>query len=349
MARRKRGGGCGLVLLVLLGVGGAVAFYAFRAPPIPDDPLAAVPASARALLRVDLPALRESPLFPLIAGPSGADEWAAGLEARCGFDPLGMVDAALAFVTAEAPADVSPLDAGLGHVGFVLAGRFDHERLATCLRSAVTQDGEDLEMISLAGYPAVAVGGSRAAFVGKHGIVLGDEELVVAALRTLDGDAPSLRDEAPELGALFDRVGRTPGGSPREVAAVAALPPRWRTAADGPLGELATLAELDPPPHAPEALALGARVSRGLALGLLLHFADAQDASRLRDAAVAAKDATLGMPLVSMSPAGPALDALEVEARGGDASFAIDLDAARLAALLGAADLLGLDALQPGR
>ncbi len=331
----------GLALLVAVGVGGAYAFHALAPPRIPEDPLEAVPASAQAVLRVNVPALRNSPLFSHVEGLTGLGERMAALEEKCGFDPFEMVDALYAFPVATAEEPAPDAAARLTFVGLLLAGHFDHERLAGCLGEALDATGQEHRLTAVGGFPALAAGDSRAVFVGRQGVILGAEAVAEEVLRTLQGDAPSLRDEAPELAALLERVAERPGGGPQELALAGTFPPSWRESPPALAQSALEAADLGETLTSLEAFAGGGRERRGLAQSVLLHIDAASAATAAGDAANAAKERLLGAPLIAMSPAGAALDTMQLEARGQDAVLAFDLDGAALAGLLEALDLLG--------
>ncbi|MEO0326857.1 MAG: hypothetical protein AAF447_28200 [Myxococcota bacterium] len=342
----------GLAFLVAVGVGGALAFRAFAPPRIPENPLEAVPANAQAVLRVNVPALRNSPIFTHVEALTGLAERMDALEERCGFDPFEMVDALYAFPVATEPDAAEPDAAArpeadgdassqLTYVGLLLAGHFDHERLGACLGDALESTGQEHGLTTVGGFPALAAGASRAVFVGRQGVILGSEEVAEEVLRTLQGDKPSLRDEAPELAALLERVAQRPGGGSRELALVGTFPGRWRERPPAPVRSALGAVDLGDALGSLEAFAAGGRVSRGLALSLLLHFDDAEAAQAAHDAAAGMKERLMNAPLIAMSPAGAALETVELEARGADATLAFDVDGAGLATLLDAAEFLG--------
>src|SRR5690606_3430404 len=137
------------------------------------------PHDAGIAFHVDVPALMGSTLWKTFVVARGQDAGLRQLEERCGFDPAAAVEN----VTAYVMGGETPLE----HVGFVVEGDFDHEALAGCLRSAVTEDGGALEEVEVEGARAVARGDARAAFIGRRGVIAGNEAVVGAGIRAVAG------------------------------------------------------------------------------------------------------------------------------------------------------------------
>lgn len=329
--RRPSAKALGFGLAALLVVGAAGAYFWFRGATLDLDPLNNVPATASAVLHLDVPAVRSSALWRRLVIEPG---YGGGLERvaeRCGFDPLSGVANLTAFAEGEERWS-------LDHVGFIARGEFDHERLGECVRSVVGEEGGHVVRVDMEGVPAIAgEGDSRAAFLGSDGIVLGHEDTVTRVLHAVRDEDPSVGSDAV-LRSLFERVGRG-----REIVFVGRVPPRWRDAAARAAGDTALLGEL-------EQVGFGARVSRGLAFGALLRMRDVAAAERVAAHLRGLVEQALARPLVSLSPLGPALRRLNLVAEGSEVNVAAEYDDEQVARLFElAAQLGGLrDALEGG-
>ncbi|UJR79591.1 hypothetical protein [Sandaracinus amylolyticus] len=281
----------------------------------PATALAAAPQGATAVLHVDVPALRASPIWRALADGD------AGLERivdACGFDPLSRIQSVAAFVlgTEERPFE---------HLGFVARGDLPRERLVECVQRVVEADGGAIQRVSIEGVPAIASahGPSRAAFLGGDGIVGGDELVVRELIRVDRGEAPGA-DTDPALARLWSRVaGR------RELIAVAHVPPNWREW----LGRLGADVDLDAL-ESVRTIAIGARIERGLGLTIAAEGASPADAGALIDEARAAIDALRSDPLLGLSPLGAALRRVQLESHEGTALATLDLDEGQLASIV---------------
>ena len=318
-----------VLLLLVAGVGGAL-YYFFRPPELHPAPMANVPANASAVLHLDVPAIRDGTLWRRLVVGTGRDRGLRRLEEECGFDPIGGLNAVTVFVSGEAPF-------ALDHVGAVLAGTFDHERLGECLGEAAEATGSQLRRTDVAGLPAVAGarGDSRAVFVGRNGIVFGPEPTAIQTIATIrDGD-PSADQTA--LGLIFRDV------EGRDLTFAARIPPQWRDqlqqSVPGELGsELATmLAHLD-------AVAIGARMRRGLSASIRLVLDDPTAAEALGTWLRRKLDAVLDTPFIGLTPVAGALRQLAVEREGMVVTLAFDFTEERVEELLEfAQDLEGRD------
>lgn len=166
-----------------------VAAYLGRVAPsaaVAVDPLTVVPRDATSIARIDLRHLLESKLWRKLVVDTGGDRGLRELRQNCGYDPLANAHDLVIFVLGDG-------DEPMAHVGFVLRGHFDMERLATCVGHALHEDGSRLRRTELAGLPAVAGerGDSRFAFVGQEAILGGSEATVVRIADTIAGRAPS--------------------------------------------------------------------------------------------------------------------------------------------------------------
>ncbi|WP_053235022.1 hypothetical protein [Sandaracinus amylolyticus] len=281
----------------------------------PATALAAAPQGATAVVHVDVPALRASPIWRALADDD------AGLERiveACGFDPLSRVQSVAAFVLGT---EAQPFE----HLGFVARGDLPREQLVECVQRVVEADGGAIRRVSIEGVPAIASahGPSRAAFLGGDGIVGGDELVVRELIRVDQGDAPGADTDAA-LSRLWNRVsGR------RELIAAAHVPANWREW----LGRIGADVDLDAL-ESVRTIAIGARIERGLGLTIAVEGASPADAGALVDEARARVDALRGDPLIGLSAVGAALRRIELEAHEGIALATLDLDEGQLSSLV---------------
>lgn len=282
----------------------------------PRTALGAAPEGSSLVAHVDVPALRASPLWAALV-----DEDDAGLEritGACGFDPIERVQTVAVFVvgTPQRPFE---------RLGFVARGDLPRERLVECVERVVEADGGGIRRVTIEGVSAIASehGASRAAFLGRDGIVGGDESVVRQAILVERSGAPSAERD-PTLARLWDRVaGRG------ELIAVAHLPANWREW----LARLGAGLELDAIEHV-EALGLGARMSDGLGITVALDTDDPDGARAIEDEARERIGALLEDPAIGLSVAGTALRRVELDVRDGDVVATLDLDQEQLAAVV---------------
>lgn len=291
-------------LLVLLVVAGAAAGYYFhrRSPSLSADPLANIPERAVAVARIDVPALRSSTLWQRFVVEAGGEAGIERIREQCGIDPLQALSELVVFVDAE--------EATMDHVVFVARGEFDHEALGRCIEASSSEEGIALRETTVDGVPAIAgqQGDSRLLFFGTTGMVLGSESSVREVLRVVRGDAASLRNNEA-MATLWDEV-----GGDRQLRLVANLPAPLRRA----LGRHVA-------PHvgsgiserleSVERIALGAQVSRGLSFGIALRCDEDPSAAALGQALQRPIANLLRNPIVALSPAGPALRRIRIEAQ----------------------------------
>ena len=304
-------------------VGVGVAAYAFLRPPeLHEAPLANVPGNASAVLMVDVPAVRESTLWRRLVVGAGRDRGLRRLEEQCGFDPTAGLKQLTVFVTGDEPF-------ALDHVGAILSGTFQHEALGDCLGEAAETTGSRLRRTEVSGLPAIAGvrGDSRAVFVGRRGVVFGPEPTAVQTIATIRDGSGSASETA--LGLIFRDV------AGRDLTLAARIPPRWRDQleVDGELAQI--LAHL-------EAVALGARIRRGLSASLRLLTDDPAAADALAGIVRERLDAVLDTPMIGFTPVAGALRRVEVASEGTVVTVAFDWSDERLDELLDfAADLEG--------
>lgn len=311
---------------------GATAFALYwtwgRGPRLRTPLVENVPADAVAYVRVDVRAILRSQLWRRLVTDRGGDRGLARLRERCGVDPSAQVDELAAFVGSDGPRS-------LDHVTFLARGPFDHDALGDCMRQIIEEDGGGLRRVEVDDVPAVAGarGDSRMAFLGRDGIVFGAEPSVRRVLATVRGDSPRVEGVVK---ALHDDV---VGSDIPEVVLAAAVPEHWQQALRERMGN-----DLPEPLRAALAglrgIGAGARVSRGLALGLRLRFDDAAHADEIVGLVRRQRDVWLDDPLVQLSGAAGVLRRAGLEARGVEVVAAIDLDDATLDRVIEAAPRL---------
>jgi len=298
-----------------------------RPPELKPAVLANVPANASAVLHVDVQALRDGTLWRRLVVGRGADAGLRRLEDRCGFDPIGDLETVTVYVSGEEPF-------ALDHVAAVIAGPIQHERLGECLGDAAEETGARLRRTDVEGLPAIAGerGDSRAVFVGRRGIVFGPEPTVVQTIETIRDGESSANDGA--LGLIFRDV------EGRDVTFAARIPPQWREQAAGYVGSEAMeiLSKLD-------AIAVGARVRRGLSASIRLVMDDNASANALAERVTTTIEGVLDAPLVGFTPLAGALRQVTVTAEGTTVLIAFDWSEDRVSRLL---DLAGEVEERPG-
>lgn len=314
------------VLLLVGAVLAACWFVLGRELRLPSAPLANAPRDVSAVARVNVGAVVDSPLWQRFVVARGGARGLERITSTCGFNPLEQLEDVVVFITGT--------EASLDHVGFVGRGGFDREALAACVSEVVQEGGGTIERQDIEGVPAVrgGRGDTRAAFIGTRGVAWGTEETVRGVIRTVRGDEPSAA-EHPVLARLWERV--APG---RDAVVVAEIPQRWREAAQRTVeaasdeGALA-LAQL-------RGVGLGVRLRSGFGAGLLLEMADTTATLQLVGALEARLAQALDNPMMSLSAAGPALRAIEIEGDGRDVVVTVNLPEGRFEAILGLVDEL---------
>ncbi len=303
------------VLALALGAAGLAHLAHDR---VAAHPFELAPPGTTAVLRVSVPALLASPLWTAWFGDD--DGGRRRIVEACGFDPLADVRTADVYVVGSPR---RPLD----QVGFVARGALRHEALVRCIERVTA--GESLGSVhedEVEGLPALASdhGPSRAVFLGADAVVGGDAEFVRDVVRRSRGEGESLLGDAL-LSELWQRASRA-----SELVIAARIPEGWREGLTRMVGERGPWAPLG----SMRALALGARVSRGLGATLLMELDASGSARDLRGAIDDAREAALEQPLVRLSSLGGALRSLEVEADGARLGVRADLDDEELAAVV---------------
>jgi len=201
--------GCAALAIV-----GASAWFLLRTKhSLPTDPLAAVPGDAYGVVRIRLDRLLKSQAWQELVVEQGGADGIENIKKTCGFDPLEGIEQLVVFAR-PAPRGGTP------RFAFTARGEIKHEQLIDCVqkltgkgRSALTR--EDIEGITTV---RSQKGGSRAAFVGRDGIIGGDAESVRAVINTMLEKAPSAAKE-PQLSQLYRE-----GSDSSDIQLVARMP-----------------------------------------------------------------------------------------------------------------------------
>ncbi len=289
------------------------------------------PAGTRALLRMDVPAVRRSIFYQKLIVEAGRDSGHRALVERCGFDPLDQLEDLVIFVAGDS--------AELERTGVIGRGPFEHERVAECLRQAAAESESTLERTEVEELPAVKIGRGEGvmAFIGRRGLAWGQRETVVSVIRAVRGEGGRASDDEL-LNRLYTTIGRD-----REVVIVTHIPEPWipalRQLAQSQGAEIARIAE---PFFATKAIGLGARVSVGLAIGALFNMRDAEAAELLTRSLRTELDGLVQNPMISISPIGPALRRVNVNQAGNDVNIAFDLQQDRVENLFSLAESFGV-------
>ena len=311
------------VAIGILAVAAGVAYWVQRGPSLRPDAIDNAPEGTVAIARMDVDAVLGSVLWRRFVVDRGGDQGLRRLREQCGFDPTAQIDELSAFVLGEAES--------LEHVVFAARGPLDAEALGTCMQQVMREDGGGIRETEVAGVPALAGlrGESRIAMLGRSGVLFGRRAALTSVIANLRGEPH--RDA--ELNELWRDL--APDGAPRrDIELVARIPDHWRPwfeqlrlPPEGRSVVSEVLANL-------RAIGAGARVSRGLAFGIVLRYAEPADARRVADMLSAQRERLLSSVMVSLSPAGPALRAIALEAEGSQLTIAADLDQERVDRLI---------------
>ena len=312
-----------LWLIPLVAIAAAAAWY-FLVPrhKLPDDLLAAVPADAYGVVHVDVPSVLASDAYKRLVVERGEAEGVQRITKICGFNPLARVRDLMVF------ARPSPTGR-LPRFAFVARGDLPPKELADCVKKFSGSDATQLKREDVDGIPVVqsSGGGSRAAFVGRDGIIGGDADSVLASINTVLGKAPALTNEAV-LRDLYRAVGQG-----TDVAVVARMPEDLK-----PLLQLLSLrvaGGILAPLTETRAIALNATLAQGkIAGGALLVTPDAQRASAIVELARSQVQRILAIPGVQLTPAGSVLRSIQMEARAERATFTGSIKVSTVEALL---------------
>lgn len=201
---------------------GTCAFFFFRTQhSLPVDPLAAVPADAYGVLRIRVDRVLASDAYKRLVVERDEAKGIERITKLCGFNPLEGIQDLVVFAR-PAPGG------GMPRFAFTARGKLDHDALVECVKKFSQSMGggssEGLKRDDIAGIPAVTSsrGGSRAAFLGRDGIVGGDSDSVIATVNTVLGKAPSLAGDAT-LSGLYNQFAQA-----TDISGVARMPDEAR-------------------------------------------------------------------------------------------------------------------------
>ena len=318
MSKKARLRSAAFVLVPLLAL---AAFLAYRwwdgRVVLREDVLANVPASARAIVHVQVPEVRGSALYDEFVVGRGGDFALRALAAECGFDWTEGLRTLTAFTT---PARDDEEASELGHIAFLLVGDFDLPAMAECI-------GQDGELVSEEVLGVQAYRGEN----DYYGAMLDDGALLVAHRDALEETVRTLRGEAPALASVSELRNNWQQIAPgRHLSAALRLEGPYRAQARR---FMAAGLEADDVP-APRVLVAGARVARGLTLGARWSFASEEDAERVEVLAEARRQELRGNVMLALTPVAPALRRLAIERDGDTITSAVDLDAQRVRELI---------------
>lgn len=292
----------GLSALVAAGV----AFLGNVSPP--RTTLQMAPVGTTMVAHLDVAAILASPMWQAYVDD---DEGMTRIERLCGESPLASVREADVYVVGT---DESPL----AHLAFVARGALDAERLGSCVRDVVQDDGGGVHEVSIEGVRALASdrGDSRAAFLARDTVVGGDETLVRELIHIDHGTSEPMDD--PAISRLY-----TTALARHDVVVAAQIPDAWRGAIAHALEDVPGVEALT----GADAIAIGASLARGgIGLSVSVACSRESDARRLAEAVRGAIDTALSDPLLRLSAAGVALRRVQLEPHGADLLATLDLD-----------------------
>lgn len=310
-----------LIVLAVLGVAAAAWVLFFPRASLPPDLLAVVPGDAIGLMRVRVDRVVASDAYKRLVVERGGARGVQQVQARCGFNPLERVSELVVF------ARPSP-GGGLPRFAFAARGELRHEELLDCVKKFTGSDESSLRYEEIEGIGTIQSkkGTSRAAFIGKDGVLGGDAESVRAAIHALRKLAPSAAQDAL-LSGLYRDVDQ---GS--DIALVSRFPEEAKPA-------VRVLARLGGPDL--EQLAAIRAFSANLATsggrltgGALLVARDAAHAAQLVDLGKRTVSRLLAIPGIGLTPASSVLRAIQMEALADRATFAGSVKVSTIETLL---------------
>jgi hypothetical protein len=297
---------------------------------LPADPLAAVPADAYGVAHIRVDRVLASDAWKRLVVERGQAKGIERVQVLCGFNPLERLKELTVFAR-PAPGG------GLPRLAFAARGDINHQELLDCVKKFTGGDDSALTREDIEGIPTVQSkkGSSRAAFIGRDGVVGGDAESVAAVIHTVLQKAPSLGADA----AMKQLYGELEQGS--DITLVSRLP----NEAKPMIEQLSQVA-------GPKVLLLekiklfGATVvtsSAKLAGGVTLLTGSPEEASAFVDLGKNAIGRLLTIPGIGMTPAYGVLKTVQTEVRGERATFSGLIKVATVETLLELAP--ALDAL----
>jgi hypothetical protein len=299
-----------LISLALVTVLAGAWFLFWPRLKLPQDPLAVVPADAVGFVHVRVDRVLASDAYKRLVVEQGQASGIERVEITCGFNPLARLSELTVF------ARPTP-GGGVPKFAFAARGDLRHEELFDCVKKFTGGDASSLVREDIEGIPTVRSkkGSSRAAFIGRDGIIGGDADSVNAAIQTLLGKAPSVNGDALFKGMFSD----IEQGS--DVALVSRIPDELKPM----IGQLAELSGRQELRQLEEVRLLGLTATTRpaqLAGSLTLSTRTAQQATSFVELAKTAVARVLAIPFIGMTPAAGVLRSVQMEARGDRATFA---------------------------
>lgn len=320
--------------LVALAIVGASAWLLLRSTQsLPNDPLAAVPGDAYGVVRIRLDRLLASQAWQQLVVEQGEASGIEHIDETCGFNPLEGIKQLVVFAR-PAPRGGTP------RFAFTARGDIKHEQLIDCVGKLTGKGGSELTREDIEGITTVRSkkGASRAAFVGRDGIIGGDAESVRAAINTMLEKAPSAAKE-PQLSQLYRE-----GSDGSDIQLVARMPkellPLLQALARPGDEQLAAIGSV-------KAISASANLLEDKITGgaVLLTDSPAQ-ATAIVQLVSALRARLLDIPGIGLTGFSNTLRSIQVEANGPRATFGGTIKIATAAALL---ELLpALSALRDG-
>jgi hypothetical protein len=326
-----------LIFLAIAALAAGAWFLFWPRVSLPQDPLAAVPGDAFGFVRVRVDKVIASDAYKRLIVERGQARGIERVQVTCGFNPLERLKELVVFAR-TAPGG------GVPRFAFTARGDLRHEELIDCVKKFTKGDASALQREDIEGIPTVQSrkGSSRAAFLGRDGIIGGDAESVRAAIHAVLGKAPSAALD-PLLSGLYREIEQ---GS--DITLVSRLPDELKPTIRQ-LGAVAgpRLQQLE------ELRALGANMTTSsgrLAGGAMLVTRDARQATDLVELGKSAIARLLNIPGIGLTPAAGVLRAVQMEARGDRATFAGGIKVTTietLLELLPALEKMGIDLVAP--
>jgi hypothetical protein len=276
---------------------------------LPPDPLAVVPADALGIVRIRVDRVLASDAYKKLIVERGQAAGIERVQVTCGFNPLARLSELTIFAR-PAPGG------GVPRFAFAARGDLRHEELLDCVKKFTKGDASALVREDIEGIPTVhsKKGSSRAAFVGRDGIIGGDAESVSAAIQTLLGKAPSANQDLM-FKALYAEIEQ---GS--DITLVSRLPdevkPMIHQLAEVVGKELQQLEEIK---------LVGVNLTTRpdqIAGSATLVTRSAEQAALFVELAKVAISRVLAIPFIGMTPAASVLRSVQTEARADRATFA---------------------------
>jgi hypothetical protein len=307
--------------LAVLVAGGLAYWFLVPRHSLPGDLLAVVPADAYGFVHLNVPQVLASDAYKRLVVERGEAEGVERVKKACGFNPLERLEELVVFAR-PAPG------ARLPRFAFVARGDLPHSELVDCVKKFAGEGGGGLKREDHEGIPAVtsSSGGSRAAFVGRDGVVGGDADSVNTVLNTVLGKAQGMGSDSL-LKGLYREIQSGP-----DIALVARVPDEIRPllllfSARLPAG-LAALTDV-------RALSANATLAQGkIAGGAVLVTSAPDKASGIVELARGQIARILAIPGVSFTPAAGVLREVQMEARAERATFTGSIKVSTVEALL---------------